>query len=135
MIDPPTPPPHRHLLRCYLLILFSTWQFMKILSVILPHVSWRKISTHAHAIVVSFETYAHIIVHENWKHFIFNTDICIELIWKKLVCMFEVFFTSELVSGSKIALFSTNLRYQALTQRWNAARTCRVINTICLLFY
>ena len=31
--------------------------------------------------------------------------------------MYEVFFTSELVSGSKIALFSPNLRYQALTQR------------------
>ena len=30
---------------------------------------------------------------------------------------YEVFFASELVPGSKVALFFTNLRYQALTQR------------------
>ena len=36
---------------------------------------------------------------------------------------YEVFSPSELASGSKIALFSPNLRYQTLTQRWNADRT------------
>ena len=44
--------------------------------------------------------------------------------------MYEVFFTSELVPGSKIALFSPNLRYQVLTQRRNADRITVYMQTL-----
>ena len=46
--------------------------------------------------------------------------------------IYEMFFTSELVPGSKIALFFPNFRYQALTQRWSAVRN--KLQTILIYF-
>ena len=56
-----------------------------------------------------------IILNDEKNHF--WTKPLDQLLTRSLLSKYEVFFTSELVSGSKIALISPNLRYQALTQR------------------
>ena len=55
---------------------------------------------------------------EHGENEIWQPKIC-----KTTVATYEVFFASELVASSKVAPYSSNLRYQALTQKWNAART------------